>query len=409
MMVKRDGRLLTLTGLRWAAAVAVFGQHILEQFFNQRLDASKPIRSFIWAALVNGGAVGVSFFFVLSGFVLTWSARPGDRARTFWWRRFVKIYPATFVTTLAAIAVVGGVSTTQIVTHLTLSQSWTSRADIFAALNPVTWSLAVEVFFYLCFPLLLSLLRPVKPIVLWSMAVMMVEIVVAAAVILVHLDHTTAMWLAYIFPPVRLAEFILGIVVALLVRADAWRGPGLRWALPILGVATGAGLLVPFPVNQHALTLIPVAMVVAAAARADLSGARTFWSRPGMLYLGNLSFAFYLVHLLVIIGADRLGLLPQHAPLPVALLVTSLLFAASFVAAMLVHHGVELPAARLLRADLRLRSDTRTPPARHRAARHRAVRGSRRPVSSRPVLQGQPVLSVPIQLSRTSRSPSAVR
>jgi peptidoglycan/LPS O-acetylase OafA/YrhL len=43
-------------------------------------------------------ATGVSFFFVLSGFVLTWSARPDDIATGFWRRRIARIYPVHLVT-----------------------------------------------------------------------------------------------------------------------------------------------------------------------------------------------------------------------------------------------------------------------------------------------------------------------
>ena len=120
----RNSRLPSLTGLRWAAALIVFGQHILEQYYNSQLVAAKPVRSAVWALLAHGGGLGVSFFFVLSGFVLAWSARPGERAGRFWWRRFSKVYPAALVTTLAAVVIVGGAGPLQLATHLTLTQSW---------------------------------------------------------------------------------------------------------------------------------------------------------------------------------------------------------------------------------------------------------------------------------------------
>lgn len=48
------------------------------------------------------GRSALSFFFVLSGFVMTWSARPGDTATAFWRRRAAKIYPLHAVTWFAA-------------------------------------------------------------------------------------------------------------------------------------------------------------------------------------------------------------------------------------------------------------------------------------------------------------------
>src|SRR5690349_6614625 len=58
-------RIESLTGLRWWAAFFVFTHHM-------GYLAPLPIREFL-----KLGTSGVTFFFVLSGFVLTWSARPG--------------------------------------------------------------------------------------------------------------------------------------------------------------------------------------------------------------------------------------------------------------------------------------------------------------------------------------------
>ena len=178
---------------------------------------------------------------------------------------------------------------------------------------------------------------------------MMVECVAALAVNLVPAAHSTAAYVGYVLPPVRMAEFTLGIAVALLVRTGSWRGPGLRWSIALLPPAMVAGLFVPYPVNEHAITLVPVTMIVAAAARADLRSQRTLWSRPLMVYLGELSFAFYLVHFLVIVAFDRCGLLPHQAGPGRALAATASVLWFSVIAAMVVYHGVELPALRLLR------------------------------------------------------------
>ncbi|WP_203852413.1 acyltransferase family protein, partial [Dactylosporangium siamense] len=345
----RNSRLPSLTGLRWAAALVVFGQHLLEQYYNPQLVAAKPVRSVVWAALTHGGGLGVSFFFVLSGFVLAWSARPGERAGTFWWRRFSKVYPATLVTTVVAAFLIGGAGPLQLATHLTLTQSWVPRRDVYTALNLVSWSLSCEAFFYLCFPLLLAGMRRLGPSGLWAIAVMMVECVAAVGANLVPASHSTAAYVGYVLPPVRMAEFTLGIAVALLVRTGSWRGPGLRWSLALLPPAMIAGLFTPYPLNEHAVTLIPVTLIVAAAARADLRGQRTLWSRPLAVYLGELSFAFYLVHFLVITAFDRYGLLPHQAGPAQALAATASVLWFSLIAAMVVYHGVELPALRLMR------------------------------------------------------------
>ncbi|GAA0745245.1 acyltransferase family protein [Dactylosporangium roseum] len=359
----RNNRLPSLTGLRWAAALTVFGQHLLERLIDPHLDAAPPVRSVVWAMLANAGGLGVSFFFVLSGFVLAWSTRPGEHTIRFWWHRWTKIYPATLVTTLAAVVLVGGAGPLQLATHLTFTQSWVPRHDVYGALNPVGWSMACEAFFYLCFPALFAALRRLRTPGLWAVTVMMIEIVIAVSVNLVPFDHATALYVGYLLPPVRMAEFTLGVAAALLVRSGAWRGPGLRLSLALVPPAAAAALFVPFPVNQQALTLVPVTLVVAAAARADLEGRRTLWSRSLMVYLGKLSFAFYLVHYLVFVAFERYGLMPRSADPFEALLATLAVFSLSVIAAMVVYHGVELPGLRLLR-----RTGTGTH-GRHRAGR----------------------------------------
>lgn len=71
-------RLHSLTGLRFVAAFLVFVAHSAESF---RAGDTTDLRA-PWRFLFLGG-VGVSFFFVLSGFVLTWSHCEGDRPSAF--------------------------------------------------------------------------------------------------------------------------------------------------------------------------------------------------------------------------------------------------------------------------------------------------------------------------------------
>lgn len=88
----RPPRLDSLTGLRWWAAFGVFLHHMTNL-------APLPVH----AALALGN-YGVMFFFVLSGFVLTWSAQAVSTS-TFYWRRFARIYPAHLVALALAVPV----------------------------------------------------------------------------------------------------------------------------------------------------------------------------------------------------------------------------------------------------------------------------------------------------------------
>src|ERR1700724_2566259 len=94
------GRLPSLTGLRWFAAFGVFGFHMLH---SPELSADPGMRAVLTVAF-QSGAAGVTFFFVLSGLVLTWAARPEDRAVAFWRRRVARVVPNHVVVWVGVLA-----------------------------------------------------------------------------------------------------------------------------------------------------------------------------------------------------------------------------------------------------------------------------------------------------------------
>ena len=109
------------------------------------------------------GRSGVTFFFVLSGLVLAWTyADAMPRLRVFWWRRFARIWPLHVVATLLSVGVYvlldRPVSTAGVVAALGLVHAWFNDPAIVNGGNGATWSLSDEAFFYLCFPLLLAVM-----------------------------------------------------------------------------------------------------------------------------------------------------------------------------------------------------------------------------------------------------------
>ena len=160
-------RLDSLTGLRWWAAFAVFCYHMMN---------FAPVPGL--GAVARYGNHGVAFFFVLSGFVLTWSARiSGTTVANFYWRRFARIYPAHVVALLVAIPVFYSVTSATpdpsrfwvkpfavapLLLSLVLLQSWFKDPSIRFSGNPAAWTLGVEAFFYALHPWLSRLLARVS-------------------------------------------------------------------------------------------------------------------------------------------------------------------------------------------------------------------------------------------------------
>lgn len=290
-------RLPSLTGLRWIAAFMVFGFHISVVGL-----VDTGVAGTVMHRVFGQGAVGVSFFFILSGFVLAWSARPGDTPRRFWQRRFAKIYPNHVVTWAPALAVAVAAGTTItvpiVVTNLFLVHAWVPDITVFYGMNSVSWSLACEAFFYLLFPLLFAGLRRLPERVLWpcTFAVMAVIWVIPVAVRVLPDDlHYWAIW---VLPVSRLPEFVLGILLARVVRAG--RFPTVGTAPFVVFAVAGyvASAWLPFGFRIVAGTSIPLALLIAAVAVADVTGRpfplRARWA----VWLGEVSYAFYLLHLL---------------------------------------------------------------------------------------------------------------
>ncbi len=345
-------RLDSLTSLRFFGALVVLMDHAGWMWSGNR-----------WAnSLFDLGYVGVSFFFVLSGFVLTWSLSGRRRRRRFYWLRFARIWPLHSVTSVYAGAFVGSSlvpAASGILAVATCTQAFIPKQDVYYGLNGVSWSLSCEAFFYLLFPF-------IAPHLL-SRSRRFLRIVVAADLCYLLLTPTLAYgldgtrgwvpahaeWIFFVNPLYRLGEFVLGIVAAAAVRAG-WR-PRTPLSLPVVGAlaTTGAvawmqvtlGLRVARP--SFALLLLPwFVLIIAAAASRDVAQRRGLLRARALVFLGESSFALYMTHQLVQRTVDWRAVVPGPRS-------STLLFAAyattSIVVAGLTHVWIEQPAERWLR------------------------------------------------------------
>lgn len=350
-------RLPSLTGLRFIAAFAVFASHA---YFTIWFDGDWEGNTPAMFALITARS-GVGFFFLLSGFVLAWSARPGDTARSFWRRRAAKIYPVHAVTWFVALVMInwtgGQVAARQAVPNLLLVQSWTSTFDVYDSVNGVSWSLSCEAFFYLAFPLLIHLIRRIPARRLWACAA-----AAALSTITMPLVATAAFasepkffafpvtlhqyWFVYTFPLTRLLEFVLGILLARALLEGTRVTVRFRHALPMLAIGYPLALQVPFLYAVSAVLVVPMALLVLAGAGADIRGSRSPVRRRPMVWLGDISFAFYMVHMLVLTYVYRLIDDDHTASHAIRAASAALILGLSLLAAWAVSSLVEQPLTR---------------------------------------------------------------
>ena len=345
---RRD--LPSLTGLRWVAAFLVFVFH----------TAGWGIAASEWFQWAHFGFIGVSFFFVLSGVVLTWSARPGQGAGQFYWRRFARVYPSHFVTGAIAIALYLFVMPPHKelwagLLALALLHAWVPLPGVYSAANGVSWSLSCEAFFYALFPGITAVFARVSRTTRLAIVASVLTICSTAAIVgslAAGGRYDTAL---YMSPAVRAGEFVLGVALGLALR-EGWVPRvrvGLAWAATAAGIAAAlwVGWRLGWPVPRglaDVLTVGPLALVLMAYAGRDLTGRRTVLASRWAVYLGQISFAFYLVHQLVLDLVLK-RLLPLAHPSVAGLFErAAVALALSTIAAMALHHLVELPGQRLL-------------------------------------------------------------
>ncbi len=216
---ERARKLDALTSLRFFAGMALLIFHIAGSF---------NCYDKFWE---NGLAWGqtVTFFFVLSGFILAYvypkleNASQSDR---FLLARIARIWPTHVVGFLLAIAFVPlALNIPNVVpiaiAHIFAVQSWTVNDSVIFAFNVPSWSISTELFFYLCFPFLI---RSVTKN--WSLALGATLLLSLCSVPFCYADKwpqlpdygMTAPLYININPLCRLFEFALGIATCLLYR-----------------------------------------------------------------------------------------------------------------------------------------------------------------------------------------------
>jgi peptidoglycan/LPS O-acetylase OafA/YrhL len=204
-----------LTGFRFVAAMMVFVSHY-------------AVPGLTGAALqvTESGYAGVTFFFVLSGFIITYNYLDRFEAGTgslldYLVARLARVYPLYF------FFIVYGWFTARneldLWPFLLALQAWSPNLKVVFGLNGPAWSIGVEVFLYLCFPLLVPLLGRLGVLtsgrrLLIATAVTLIAMLSAAIFFLASglnaLPPGDAMsghrWL-YRLPAARLGDFLLGM------------------------------------------------------------------------------------------------------------------------------------------------------------------------------------------------------
>jgi peptidoglycan/LPS O-acetylase OafA/YrhL len=255
--------------------------------------------------IASQGGLGVAFFFILSGFILThvYGHQEQIDKRKFLLARFARIWPVYALSLLVAIPLLVGQIETNLLVHgllggwmrmivraamsLTFTQAWSPNAALIWSVT--AWSLSCEAFFYLLFPWIMPWMRSLNsPRLRWIIAACLIPMVGRFG-----LYRTIFPSLHLNFNPiVRLPEFIAGIGLGILfsrgTRVSGWIA-GLCAAVAVASLGLQSEALWRLVV-LHAAFLVGILWL---AGRTPPKGTRIVGF---LVLLGQGSYSLYLLH-----------------------------------------------------------------------------------------------------------------
>ncbi|PMS21251.1 acyltransferase [Trinickia dabaoshanensis] len=327
--LKTGGQIASLTSARFFAALAVALSHFTALGF-LHLPA-------FFLKFVDGGRSAVTFFFVLSGFVLAYNYyEPATRLNTsrFYLARFARVYPVLLLSLLLSATVTAYVVAghhdnlmaqwyaikdhkwlslgASLLAQLLLLTGWFPLAAINQPWNGPAWSISCEAFFYAVFPSLLMRFGATsnRRMLMTCLAAWCLQGAWILAVIR-FLPANRAGFVVYQFPLTHFPEFMMGVGAALYyLRAKAIgeslhrRGIALiAGALIVLACIAVSGL--PMPAFFFEAPVFTALILGLAQLERPVLGVL---NRRPLVLLGEASFSLYLIHVPLAHWAQIAGL-----------------------------------------------------------------------------------------------------
>lgn len=296
----------SLTSLRFIFALMVFGTHcyVINPFFDTHF--------------FKEGFVGVSFFFVLSGFIIAYNYQKRltdhpETRKSFWVARFARVYPLHWLTLAMAVLLGGYVAATgptdwweHFLSSFFLVQSYIPQADYYFSFNSPSWSLCSEQLFYVLFPLIVPFANSARRL---SYLFAACAILVPIGMYLTPVELIKGYW--YVNPIARLPDFMLGMLIYQAYRRLEYRNVTYLQGtvMEVLAMAVFAlfffgaeGVDKVYRYSCYYWLPVSCILLVFSLQKGAISRAL---SNKYMIIGGEISYSFYLLHLLVILTYER--------------------------------------------------------------------------------------------------------
>lgn len=333
----------TLTSLRIFFALMVFGAHcyVLDSSFD--------------AHIFKEGFVGVSFFFVLSGFIIAYNYQEKLLAktttkRTFWVARIARIYPLHLLTLLIAACIGGYVQYSDtadwfkhFIASTFLLQPFIPSADYFFSFNSPSWSLGCEQLFYFCFPLFIPFLNSRKRIIITLLVCLLWML---TGMFFTPEEQIKAYW--YVNPVTRLPDFLVGVLLYQFYKSFCHKKISYSTGTLLEVGAIALFLLfylsaanIPKVYRYSCYYWIPVSLLILVFSL-QKGGVSWLLSTQYLVIGGEISYSFYLIHLFIILTYSKMATIYQ---LPTQWTISvPIIFCITIALSLLSYYYFEKPA-----------------------------------------------------------------
>jgi peptidoglycan/LPS O-acetylase OafA/YrhL len=343
-------KLDSLTGLRFYLAMFVFFHHgIVQAHLELGKQALNPKLLDALHYTFNG-AFAVSTFFVLSGFVMWYSYSERTWTITeFLGNRFARLFPVYLLGILIVLlrwnklVAEFCVTNVEAIKRLALStlmlQSWGFDWRATQMFNGPGWTLSVEMFFYVTFPLLFWIHKKSER---WFL-------VTCTSIVILTIPNSILRFSEDLpFCIQHWGYFCLGLLLA-----RAWQ-VGLRFNVNTVPVALllTFGLNLSRFINGNIISLLVPALIIGSLATADMNERSSpLFSNKWIVLGGEISYALYILHApiqtIVYSIFFRSGIFLLHVDnIKLKIAYVAICLIATLFASYLTWRFIEIPARR---------------------------------------------------------------
>jgi len=342
----------TLTSLRFFAVVFIFLSHL--GFFTQYENLKSIFNNCFYE-----GYFAVTFFFLLSGFVLCYNyySKLNDisleKIISFTKKRLAHVYPIHIITFLISIPLLYKdilmyplKNIFKAILNIMLLQSFIPKQSVYFSYNVVSWNLSSLLLFYILFPIILVLVKRITKDGCGKLALMYIFIFIIIELVFASIfkSNSYSHWLLYISPFIRLIDCTIGMLLSVIYFQNKECKVNLYVIniLELISLLALAMALINFKyINQsyrYGIYYMPFLCFIIYIYAFQKGVISKGLKNRTLVYLGTISYSFYMIHKLVLKYVGHINLLKKY---PISMALMS--FCISLIAAQILYKYLEKP------------------------------------------------------------------